>query len=466
MRKLILITILFWITTVLFGQISWIRTFGDTGIDEGREVQLTVDNGYVLIGTIRIPDTQNTAALLVKTDSAGDSIWTQTYGNSLRLSGTSVKQTADSGFVITGFHQEDNTDTGDVILFKVDYYGNLEWEKIYANPFFSSGLRVIITSDGGYLMLGFCILNSYDSYLIKTASNGDTTWTKIIEDFLGHDVVETTDGGYLIAGYQSYNTTICKTDSAGNVLWSRHYQQSPIECSTAHSIASTHNGNYIVTGETNYPEGLEDDSHIFLLKINAQGDSLGFQLLGLTDYCAGNSVCETSDRGFIVTGSQNYSFGLMKTDSLGNPSWTRTYGEYYNDVGNYVLTTQDNGFIIAGTLNNDLCLIKTDSLGQVNYTGLFDSEKSQGAAEYCLFTNYPNPFNPSTTFSYQLPRESTVSLSVYDVSGRLVETIVNTTQSAGAYSLQWNAGHYSSGIYFYQLQAGEFQQVKKCLLIK
>ena len=86
--------------------------------------------------------------------------------------------------------------------------------------------------------------------------------------------------------------------------------------------------------------------------------------------------------------------------------------------------------------------------------------------EYRLSQNYPNPFNPSTTFQYTLPKASDVILTVYDINGRALETLINSRKDAGYHTVQWNAEQYSSGVYFYRIEAGDFQQVKKCLLIK
>ena len=96
--------------------------------------------------------------------------------------------------------------------------------------------------------------------------------------------------------------------------------------------------------------------------------------------------------------------------------------------------------------------------------GIIDKDKLP--SEFALNQNYPNPFNPNTTFNYELPKESKVILSVYDITGCLIETLVNTIQSGGYYSVNWNASQFSSGVYFYRIQADGFQQVKKCLLIK
>jgi len=86
--------------------------------------------------------------------------------------------------------------------------------------------------------------------------------------------------------------------------------------------------------------------------------------------------------------------------------------------------------------------------------------------EFGLGQNYPNPFNPETTISYELPRESDVTLTIYDITGRLLETLVDQKQNSGHYSVHWDASSKSSGVYFYKISTGEFQQVKKCLLIK
>jgi len=86
--------------------------------------------------------------------------------------------------------------------------------------------------------------------------------------------------------------------------------------------------------------------------------------------------------------------------------------------------------------------------------------------EYRLMQNYPNPFNPLTTIEYQLPKASKVELSVYNITGQLVKTLVNEYHNAGHYSVIWNASGVASGLYLYRIKAGEYINVKKCLVIK
>jgi endoglucanase Acf2 len=85
---------------------------------------------------------------------------------------------------------------------------------------------------------------------------------------------------------------------------------------------------------------------------------------------------------------------------------------------------------------------------------------------FSLEQNYPNPFNPSTTIQYQLPVSGFVKLTVFDVLGKEIETLVNKRQEAGNYSVQFNASHRTSGLFFYKLQSGTFTDVKKMQLIK
>jgi len=86
--------------------------------------------------------------------------------------------------------------------------------------------------------------------------------------------------------------------------------------------------------------------------------------------------------------------------------------------------------------------------------------------EYALLQNYPNPFNPRTAISYQLSEDSDVYLSIFDINGRKVATLINESMQVGYHSVNWDASHVSSGIYFYRLQAGDFIDTKKMVFMK
>ncbi len=93
-------------------------------------------------------------------------------------------------------------------------------------------------------------------------------------------------------------------------------------------------------------------------------------------------------------------------------------------------------------------------------------EKNPKPTTFHLSQNYPNPFNPSTTIAYTLPKKSHVKISIYDLSGRLVEKLVNDEKHSGAHKVIWNAKNYTSGIYIYKIETGNFTDFRKCLLVK
>jgi PKD repeat protein len=100
----------------------------------------------------------------------------------------------------------------------------------------------------------------------------------------------------------------------------------------------------------------------------------------------------------------------------------------------------------------------------VNATSIHDV--AQFPTEYRLEQNYPNPFNPATTIGYQLPHAGHVTLTVYDVLGREVATLVNEVKQPGTYTVQWDVSAEASGMYFYWLQVGNFIDVKKLMVVK
>ncbi|MFH0734044.1 MAG: T9SS type A sorting domain-containing protein [bacterium] len=110
-------------------------------------------------------------------------------------------------------------------------------------------------------------------------------------------------------------------------------------------------------------------------------------------------------------------------------------------------------------------LKQIDINGSFKYSSIIEVELVF-LSDYSLRQNYPNPFNPSTTISYSLPVASKITLTVYDVLGNQISILVDEIQSAGSYSINFNAAELSSGIYFYKIQASNFSDIKKMLLIK
>ena len=126
------------------------------------------------------------------------------------------------------------------------------------------------------------------------------------------------------------------------------------------------------------------------------------------------------------------------------------------------------GQVFVGTMTGTSSIIEAGFLADTLLRGTVVSVAEHEAVpkEYALWWNYPNPFNPSTTIKYELPKASVVRLSVYDMLGREVSVLLNERREAGVYEVKFDGSNLASGVYFYRLQAGDFTQTKRLLLLK
>ncbi|MBC8402785.1 MAG: T9SS type A sorting domain-containing protein [Candidatus Marinimicrobia bacterium] len=143
-----------------------------------------------------------------------------------------------------------------------------------------------------------------------------------------------------------------------------------------------------------------------------------------------------------------------------NEWWSQDIGLIKRDLSIYNMIHTDENNDSLGLFNTYVTwdLKETNLLGNI--------EDSPLAFSYKLYPAYPNPFNPTTTISYQLPHSVFVNLSIYNIAGQLVETVVNKHQNRGFYMIEWDAENVSSGLYIYRIEAGEYTETKKCLILK
>jgi hypothetical protein len=264
----------------------------------------------------------------------------------------------------------------------------ITFEKWYGGTAYDWGYSVQQTTDGGYIITGWS--DSYgagevDIYLIKTDASGDTVWTKTYggtDRDGGNFVQQTSDGGYIItgetwsygAGY--FDVYLIKTDASGNTIWIKTYG-GPAD-DKGNSVQQTTDGGYIITGWSDSYGAEWDD--VYLIKTDASGDTVWTKTHGGTEIDLGYSVQQTTDGGYIITGmTLSYGAGLadvylIKTDSSGDTVWTKTYGGTYWDEGYFVQQTIDGGYIITGGTESygagysDIYLVKTDASGDTLWT--------------------------------------------------------------------------------------------------
>ena len=169
----------------------------------------------------------------------------------------------------------------------------------------------------------------------------------------GASVQQTSDGGYIVLGSTVPFAYLLKTDSKGDTLWTKTYGGSGSDYGA--SVQQTVDGGYIIVGTTNFGAGSTD---VYLIKTDVNGDPLWTKAYGGTGVEQGMYVQETSDGGYIITGF-TISFGaggsdvyLIKTDSIGDTLWTRTFGGTSDDYGHSVYQATDGGYVIVGYTNS------------------------------------------------------------------------------------------------------------------
>jgi hypothetical protein len=384
-RVVFLVEILFAFTASLSvanpGDTLWTRTYGGNHADIASSVQQTTDGGYIIAGSTYSFGAGMFDFYLVKTDNNGDTLWTRTFGGTSSDYAYSVQQTADGGYIIAGVTVSSDTDRIDIYVLKTDNDGDTSWTRTYGGNERDNGYSVQQTADSGYIIAGHTRsfgAGGYDFYLLKINKNGDTLWTRTYGGS-GADhafsVQQTIDGGYIIAGTTSsfgagsWDVYLVKTDNIGDTIWTRTYGGSGQD--HAYSIQHTSDGGYIVTGTTSsYGDGR---GAIYLLRIDANGDTLWTRTYGGSEIDESYSVRQTSDGGYIIAGvTSSYGAGswdnyLVRTDNNGDTLWTRTYGSSKSDKGYLVSVQQttDGGFIIAGSTYSfgpsglDFYLVKT-----------------------------------------------------------------------------------------------------------
>ncbi len=384
-KGLLMVVIFLCLSLPAFAQdtLLWTRTYGGSSYDEGYFVQQTTDGGYIVVGRTYSFGAGGGDFYLIKTNSTGDTLWTRTYGGSNDEWGHSVQQTTDEGYIVAGVTWSFGAGGSDVYLIKTNSTGDTLWTRTYGGSSSDEGWVVQQTTDGGYIVTGYTSFGTGggDVYLIKTDSTGDTLWTRTYGGSSGDwgiSVQQTTDGGYIVTGATrsfgagSRDFYLIKTDSTGDTLWTRTYGGSNYEHGWA--VQQTTDGGYIVMGGTgSFGAGGYD---AYLIKTNSTGDTLWTRTYGGSNDDWGNSVQLTTDGGYIVAGV-TWSFGagqeevyLIKTDSLGDTLWSRTYGKSYDDGLTWVQQTTDGGYIVLAWTRSfgaggseDVMLTKLDSLG-------------------------------------------------------------------------------------------------------
>ncbi|MCD4774213.1 MAG: T9SS type A sorting domain-containing protein [Bacteroidales bacterium] len=154
----------------------------------------------------------------------------------------------------------------------------------------------------------------------------------------------------------------------------------------------------------------------------------------------------------------------------GSQLWRYDSGTSWTQVNNNGFGNSSNSMITSMTVFDEkLCTGTHNTTTFCEVWQVMDSSSSVisiSAQNFKLGQNFPNPFNSTTTINFQLPKSTIVNISIYDIRGHLVKTLIDEQNDAGSHSVVWNAENVIQGFYYYKIKIGEFTEAKKCLLLK
>ncbi len=377
--------------------IIWDKALGGSNEDYANSIVSVSDGGYIVVGNSSSIDKDISKPVgrndfwIVKIDSESELLWERSFGTGIDDTAKAIIETKGGDFVIVGSSKSGKSGTSypgrndDYWICKISSTGELIWEKTYGGTSKEIANSVVEATDGGFVVAGYSssedgdITNPQgraDCWLIKLDANGELLWQKSyggIHHEEINSIVQTIDGGYIVAGTISsigvnpkskgdYDYWVLKFDANGNLERENYYGGRGKD--VAHSIQETFDYGYIISG---FSESEGDDitnskgeEDCWIVKTDSEGIIEWEKSLGGSGNDGANSVVQTNDGGYIVAGysiSQDgdisdplgyYDYWVAKLNAVGELEWGRNYGGITDDRATDVALTNDGNYIVAG----------------------------------------------------------------------------------------------------------------------
>jgi len=460
----------------------WTRTYGGSEVDAIYGVAPLPSGNFMCGGytphDVGLPDDM----WYFRVNADGDMVWEDLIGLADRHERAYTLEPAlDGEFILAGELIQDDM-LMKVSIVKADSNGN-GWGFAYGSLTEATwGHAAVATWYGGVLAVGRQTESHAGSnvYMVGTSPTGLYMWHNVFSwgwTEQANGVDRTNDGGYIIVGetnsygLHSYGMFLQKLDSLGFPAGFQLYSWGGDQY--GESVRQTLDGGYIVVGYR--VESTSPDRDIVIIKADSNGTEEWRKIYGGPSHEVAEDVQVLPDSGYIVAGMgrpstlwHSWDMWVLRLNAYGDTLWTKFIGEEWMDESaRQIRCLPDGGYIVAGMRqigsgNTDAFLVRLapDPVTTVS------SKPTNLVSDYVLYQNYPNPFNPETIISWQLAVSSPVSLTVYNPAGQRVAILVDERKPAGKHSTRFNASGLASGIYYYQLQAGDYQEVKKMILMR
>jgi hypothetical protein len=381
---------------------SGIETPGGGYLSVGRTVTKSGNPGYIPQKDDEVCVGCDYNLIIIKTNALGEEEWVKIIENQLWEWADFVINDPAGGFVIAGRTESYGAGSFDAFLVKLDSLGNVLWTNTYGGAEEDRAYSVVPDNDGGFLLCGRSksFSSPWNAYLIKTDSSGQMVWQKNYGGTiytLGFFANRTEDGGIIISGRTQTSgqtdATLIKTDIDGNIVWQNNYG-GPFN-DRAYQVVEKNGGGFVFCGSHASPEGTT--TMLWVNEVDINGVETGQSLVyGSQGFQWAYEVKKIAN-GYIIVGRTNsfdpnseFDMFLLKVNNLLGLEWIKTFGGAGEESGLSVEPTSDGGFFITGWTKSygdtDFLLIKTDSMGQtcsINFEDNFENHSCEP------FTLYP-----------------------------------------------------------------------------
>lgn len=472
------------------GDTVWVRSYNGTANSDDEGFGICVDDNDNIYVTGYAQNTgRSKDAVILKYSKQGNLLWARSFSvttNAVVDKGVAIAVDNRDDIYVTGYTTGTDGNT-DIFTMKIDRSGDILWTAIEdgSSNLNAEGTSIAIDKDRNVLVCGFITASgtNTDIAVIKYSRNGVQRWMKTVDGGAGQEdkawgiVVDESDNAY-ITGYitnsdGNTDTYTARISTSGNIVWSKTYNGNGNENDKAWGIVVDEDKDVFITGET---ENAVGNVNYLTIKYDRQGTSEWVKVYNGTgddeDVATAISLFRNN---IVITGrsfgtENNFDYATVRyKKNNGNQLEVNRYSmnEYTNDLATDV-STKGGTVVVTGYSE----LIMDNAAGSsyistVSPGWTSDLESiSEIPAGYSLHQNFPNPFNPVTSIQFDLAAVSIVKLTVFDVLGKEVSVLINQQLDAGNHKITFNAEKLASGIYFYKLEAGSFNDIKKMTLVK
>ena len=482
------------------GDTVWVRRYNGPGNYADVSYALALDasgNVYVTGNSTGSGTDYDYATIKYKPN--GDTVWVRRYngpGNG-RDDARALTVDGSDNVYVTGLSTGSGTDY-DYATIKYDPNGDTVWVRRYNGPGngWDEACAIEVDGSGNVYVTGLSTGSGadYDYATIKYDFNGDTVWVRRYNGSgnsrdAARALTVDASGNVYVTGLSTgsgtdYDYATLKYDPNGDTVWVAGYNGSGNGCDEARALAVDSSGNVYVTGLSTGSGTDYDYATIKYSQIAMSCDISEWPV------CRGTrvffSVTYTNYTGSPINRTVTFlAYSGYDCDPYNQliqirrnrtiPIGTTTY-YYYGEVpsavqpGEYSISVdfEHGGNSYYCCMNTDVIQCSPWKEGTNTEWEVVEVDGPEAVVPMMteLYGNYPNPFNATTQFTYSLAQAGKVKLTIHNLRGQLLETVVDGQEEAGEHQVIWDASDYSSGVYFYKLQAGDFVSTKKMNLLK